>query len=471
VELTSRHAVASLLLAAAACDGPPGEGAERIRQAIVYGADDRLEHFQISDPDARARVGRSVVALVRKSIIRRTLEGLTLNAPTWTEQDDLCEGEPFGDQTAAAFCSGILVDWDLVLTAGHCTRSLVPSAFAAVFGYYFAAPGKLGIGDDDIIDVARVVTATESEPDRRPRLDHAWLRLARPARPPLEPAPIRMALAGLRAGAPILFAGTSGGVPLKADRGATVANLGEPWGDYFVANTDSAQGSSGGGAFDADLALIGALERGGADFVRTEKGCWTTSRHADDRPQEEFTFAARALENLCRKAPDATSLCRRDCGDPCVALPLSPDAGCSLAPARANRTTPAFIPLVSISFLAIASAARARARRRPDAARFARCGAGLLWFWRNRIVVPAATDRKRPLAIHVGAVARKRLLGRGGASDESRCESWVRDHGGAVCRAVTVDGLRIHPDGQHLDRSDRPGVRPGQDGGPLHDQR
>jgi hypothetical protein len=131
--------------------------------------------------------------------------------------------------------------------------------------------------------------------------------------------------------------GAGGGVPIKIDAGGAVFDAGAPWFDYFVASTDSSRGASGGGAFDAQLALLGVLGRGGLDFSTTAAGCKVTVRRPPGTPpEEELTFAARALESLCRRDPGASSLCRADCGDPCAAQPAAPppDAGCSVGGRR-----------------------------------------------------------------------------------------------------------------------------------------
>jgi hypothetical protein len=318
-------------LGMAACQVEPAP-VERVRRGIVYGADDRREYYQMEAPEIRARIESSVVALIPKTALFREGSSEAITARSWRDAANLCEGEPFAEQPAAAFCSGVLVDWDLVLTAAHCTRTLATRAFAVVFGYYYQQAGKLTVAPEDVFDVARVVAERSSQPGTRPRTDHAWLRLERPVQPPRQPAPLRRATASrLSVGEPVLFVGASGGVPLKADQGGAITSLGGPWYDYFVASTDTARGASGGGAFDAEQALLGILERGSPDFRAGPMMCNETVREPEERSAEEFTFAARALEELCARSPAASSLCRPDCGDPCLALsPGDAALGCSV---------------------------------------------------------------------------------------------------------------------------------------------
>jgi hypothetical protein len=64
------------------------------------------------------------------------------------------------------------------------------------------------------------------------------IRLAAPRSPGAAaraPAPLRRALP--ERGAALTFVGSGGGVPLKIDQGGSIIDRGEPWLDYFVADT------------------------------------------------------------------------------------------------------------------------------------------------------------------------------------------------------------------------------------------
>ena len=81
--------------------------------------------------------------MVPFSSIQRSGDAVTLVGPSLSETVGLCPGQRFGDQTAPAFCSGVLIDEDLVLTAAHCLYAGVgaiydrPQAFLA--GYHKGA--------------------------------------------------------------------------------------------------------------------------------------------------------------------------------------------------------------------------------------------------------------------------------------------------------------------------------------------
>jgi hypothetical protein len=266
-ELLALAAVTVATLLTGATVGCAGEAdpSERAARAIVYGADDRREYFELASPGERATMAASMVALIPAASIRRAPQGIVAEAPSWGDRDGLCPGERFAEQPAAAFCSGVLVDWDLVLTAGHCVRVLAPQDLRVVFGYYYVAPGRLAATEADVMEVSAIASEALDPASAEPRLDYAWLRLRRPVSPPLAPAPVHVRAPALTPGDPVVSIGAGGGVPMKADAGGRVRGLRAPWLDYFLADTDTSGGSSGGGGFDQQLSLLGILVRGGAD--------------------------------------------------------------------------------------------------------------------------------------------------------------------------------------------------------------
>ncbi|HEY4989020.1 MAG TPA: trypsin-like peptidase domain-containing protein, partial [Opitutaceae bacterium] len=319
----------------------PPEAARRQSAPIVYGEDDRQEYFEAA-PVAQALLGSSMVALVAKDNIVSGAQGPIPSTPSLGTAANLCPGERFGQEPSVAFCSGVLVDWDLVLTAGHCARLFALNDYVVVFGFYYAAPGALAATNADVAQPTEILAEALDPQGADPRLDFAWIRLDHPAMAPRRPAPIYVRPPPVDTGEPLLSIASGAGIPMKVDADGHVRDSRASSGDYFVADTDTSGGASGGGAFDPQGALLGVLARGGTDYVETDAGCNTVNVVPDGgEAQEQYTYAHRAVEALCGDGGAPSSICRADCGNPCQASPQPPatagSGGCAVGPWRGAR--------------------------------------------------------------------------------------------------------------------------------------
>lgn len=324
-------AIAALALAPSACavstDSPRAQ-----RSAIVYGVDDRRDYFELDGAEAQQLVAESMLALMPRAMIEPGgSSDLTVAAPNLSDVEDLCDGERFADQPAAAFCSGVLLDWDLVLTASHCAHAVRMGDFVAVAGYYYAAPHVLSTSPADVLEVDDIVAEEHDKDGDVPRLDFAWLRLHRPAALPRMPAAFTRRLADPDEA--ISAVSTTAGVPMKLDAGGHIVDPRAASADYFVADTDTAHGSSGGAAFNRQLAVMGILARGGDDFVEDTGSNCRRTRQESRRSQavEQFTYVDRALSSLCAVEP-RRAICHDECGQTCRAALRAADLG-SIGPA------------------------------------------------------------------------------------------------------------------------------------------
>jgi hypothetical protein len=337
-------------------------------EPIIYGEDGREELFEVDDEALRATVEQSLVTLVPKEWVRFDRGQVQISAPSQAELAGVCPGERFAKQPAAALCSGVLVDWDLVLTAEHCVHAVALEDLVVVFGYFYDSAGHLQLAPEDVFEPSKVLVEERVSREGSTVLDYAWLKLDRPVQWPRRPVAIRGTDADVVPGMPIVSAGTSGGLPIKVDRGASIRSYvasGER--EHFIASSDTARGGSGGAALDSDLVLLGVLFAGGTD-LRVSSDC-LLSNHADEPDgSERYVFAHRALTGLCDEKPKASSLCREGCGDPCEALPL-PEAprGCALI--RANDASDAALGFALLAWMrrrrASAISLRGGAKRSP----------------------------------------------------------------------------------------------------------
>lgn len=339
-------------------------------QAFINGEDNRLEYFELSDAKDRSLMEESIVALVSDGAARQLSRGNVAGVPTWGEVNGLCPGEPFRNQPSAAFCSGVLVDWDLVLTSGHCIDILPLNNLRVIFNYYFEQPGQLALTRDDVYRVQEVVLAKDDQGRSDERLDFGWLRLDGPVRPPHFPAAVRTRAPEVELGDAIVAINSGGGVPFKLDAGGQVRDLRAGADDYFVADTDTSEGSSGGPAFNSERVLVGTLARGAPDFI-DKAGCLTTDREQDPRfAREQFTYAYRSVAALCEVDPErwlCDSSCETDCEPPASPAPRSDGSdGCSLR--AEHRPSSAVGPLTWAAVVLAAGLRRRqqRARSRPE---------------------------------------------------------------------------------------------------------
>ncbi|MFZ5895695.1 MAG: trypsin-like serine peptidase [Myxococcota bacterium] len=331
------------------CSSSDADVTRAIATSIVNGNDDRVEFFDApAGSPERAIVKQASVALMSRENAERLLQGRIEELPTWSTLDALCEGEPFAEQASAAFCSGTLLDDDLVLTSNHCFRTQPFGSWVVVFDYFYEASGVLGVQAEDIYEAESVVVAEERDPESGEGADYAWIRLGTPVEASRRPAPVfRRGAQKLAVNQPLVSASAGGGVPIKLDLGASIRELRAPDYDYFVADTDTSRGSSGAGAFTRELEFVGVLVRGGADFVETSEGCFRTAR--PQKPTEQFTHVHRAVNGLCEVAASA-GLCRESKTE------ASASSGCSLA----RRGEVSSIVLIASAAVAL----RTRRRRR-----------------------------------------------------------------------------------------------------------
>jgi trypsin-like peptidase len=236
-------------------------------QKVIYGVDDRLDVYQVSDAALR-RDADGVVAIVNRSDITTNGDGTsTLNGETLGAAYGLCSTEPFRDQPTIAFCSGFLVDPSIVVTAAHCidTADLADARF--VFGYEMQDAGTAvtRITDGEIYTGRRILgraIGTEGtdwcvvQLDR-PVLNHGYLSVRRSGK--------------TADGTAVHVIGHPSGLPKKVAGGAAVRDNSPN--RYFVANLDTYGGNSGSPVYDSASHVVeGILVRGETDYVPVD-GC------------------------------------------------------------------------------------------------------------------------------------------------------------------------------------------------------
>lgn len=249
-------------------DAPLGERSE----AIIYDRDDRLDVYEHPSVLLRGIAKSSVVALIPRRHFRRNDAGES-TITTWPLEDafKVCSEERFSDQPTAAECSGVLIDDDLVLTAGHCFPGATScEQYAYVFDYFFRSPVALEpMNWGDVYGCRRIVHKFLSSPQDSPRIDFAVVQLERRA---TGRTPVSIRTTPLVEREPLATIGCVSGLPAKIDSGGRVLSSRAPNNDYFLLDSDTFSGSSGSGVFDAAGQLVGILVRGGADYEASADG-------------------------------------------------------------------------------------------------------------------------------------------------------------------------------------------------------
>jgi len=305
--------------------------------SVVYGADDRVEVFNHPDPDLRRIAPESIVALIPTSRVRREPDDTyALLTESLEDAQGLCADELFGNQPTAATCSGVLIDEDLVLTAGHCVDTQMPcDGYAYVFNYHLDDATHLAtIRDEDVYSCDRVVSrAMPLAGDYTP--DFAVVQLDRPVEGAHAPVSVRPATP-LDEQESLTMIGFGSGLPAKIDSGATVADARADQLDYFVANADAFQGHSGSATFDSENRLAGILIGGRTpDYVTLDgESCQRAAVHPDSAAGELVHYIGPIVASLCSDGWDAEELCGpKACeGEPCGSV-LPPPDGPGAAPA------------------------------------------------------------------------------------------------------------------------------------------
>lgn len=261
---------------------------------VIYGTDDRHDVFEETDP-ARVTWAASTCALVDQTQLTDLGDGtfsLRLSGFRYFELLP-CEGEPFRNQPAAAYCTGFVVGPDLIATAGHCYGDADLANARFVFGFQMLdANTPKSTFDASEVYAGVEVVAHQLEGD----YDYAVVRVDRPITAPgAEILPLRSA-GTVPSGTKVGIIGHPLGLPAKIAFGdATMVRSGGNPG-YFVANLDSFGGNSGSPVFNAETGVVeGILVRGEQD-IEFEEDCFRSNALANtgglgEQSSKASTFA------------------------------------------------------------------------------------------------------------------------------------------------------------------------------------
>lgn len=294
-----------------ACRDEKGEPAKTppiVRDPVIYGEDNRKDLYQVTDA-ATLALADSTVALFESQDLTDQGDGTSrVQGSTLAISQRLCSTEKFGEQKAAAFCSGSLVGTDLVATAGHCITSATNcSGTKLAFGFALRQAGVQPdvLSNQDIYQCSRIISRKQEGAGA----DYAIIQLDRPV-VGHAPLAIRRATGTVTVGESVLVIGHPVGIPTKVADGAQVRRVNS---SYFVANLDTYGGNSGSAVFNsATREIEGILVRGEDDFVPngtcnvsnrcSNEGC----RGEDVTRADQFTQWIPPLNTVPTPTPNPT---------------------------------------------------------------------------------------------------------------------------------------------------------------------
>lgn len=294
----------------------PAFSAEEAGGKVIYGADDRLDIYQVTDA-MLLKLADSTVALFNGTGIALDGDNAKLTTTPYAKGYNLCKEEPFYEQVTGAFCSGSLVAPDIIMTAGHCVKTAEACKTTKfVFGFAVTKAGVMPntvpagevYGCSELIGREQVGTGA----------DWALIRLDRKVAN--HDALKYNTKDTLVNGDELVVIGHPAGLPTKIAGGATVRDA-SPKG-YLVANLDTYGGNSGSAVFNGKTGVVeGILVRGENDYVykgncRVSNVCPSTGCRGEDVTKlsaitSPFSKAARevpAAEARVAKASPAFEL-------------------------------------------------------------------------------------------------------------------------------------------------------------------
>jgi hypothetical protein len=301
----------ALMLAGCSVDDQLAPSEPSGSSELIYGTDDRMEWYEISDPDLLA-LGDATAMLVSPGWLSSYPNGDVGIDVSYTLRDyqGVCTSEPYWNQPVPGDCTGFLVGDDLAVTAGHCVSNSSCSTTWFVFGFRMDGPGDVRerVSEDDVYVCAEVV-ARQSTTTR----DYAVVRLDRDV---VGREPMALRRSGtVASGTPLLVSSHPVGLPLKISDNATVRSNSSSY--YFEANLDVYGGSSGAPVINANtLEVEGILVRGNDDWDWSG-GCYVSNVCPDSGcPSWEEVTRTSLFESFVPDPGTVTPSCADDALEP-----------------------------------------------------------------------------------------------------------------------------------------------------------
>ncbi|HCC47896.1 MAG TPA: hypothetical protein DEQ38_07260 [Elusimicrobia bacterium] len=337
--------------------------------ASYYGDNDLRDFYQASQ--MMRRLSESTVSLFSPRALRldAATGNYTISPQTLQGKFNLQSGEAFADQPVGAYCSGVLVGEDLVLTAGHCfaphPKGGPCGQVKLVFGYALTRAGApvTSFPAENVYECGSIIAQRVQEQDEKTGAglnfacrgtdcrnaplngngpDFALIRLKKKV---TGRTPLAISRTAIAPGASVGAIGYPSGMPVKIQE--TGSSVRAVRGSYFVADLDTFAGNSGSPVFNLETFKIeGILVRGGVDYVYTLRSSTGTTVEDPRHPTSSDYNPGRAnvYEQNGGRGEDVTLISEVQALIPRTEMETAMDA--ARQPTSSRQAQPRVVPAI-----------------------------------------------------------------------------------------------------------------------------